>query len=227
LQDKSKAACKPEEEIIMRKNPTAMAILAFTLATFFVQSAAAQTVTLNVGFVYASKPFTGFSAGGTITIARFLGTPYNRKVNSTSDLTVGNFTHGIPPTVIGHASIVFQYFPNDNHINIFPGTSHITTSWGTQTCRVYENRTCDCGTNANWQICTGVLPGYSDSLAALAAINRAQAISGLTAAGVRVTQDNVAAADLESVVPGISKAKKISSNPTAGAAGFVGLPGSK
>jgi hypothetical protein len=202
-----------------------IAILALVLVMSGVRTSAAQNVTLNVGAVYTtSRYYTGLSALGSVAIARFLGEPFVRKVNSTADLVVGNMTYGIPPQVSGHASIVFQYYPTDTHINIPPGTSHITTTWGSQTCRVYENETCDCGANQTWQICTGVLPGYPQSLAALAALNRSQAIFALTANGVRVTQDAVAASALNGIVPGISRAKTFGVGPVPAS---VRLPGPK
>jgi hypothetical protein len=210
-----------EGEIMMKKLGL-IAILALVLSTSCVRTGAAQNVTLNVGAVYSSPYYTGLSALGPVAIARFLGAPYVRKVNSTADLAVGNMTYGNPPQVSGHASIVFQYYPADNHINIPPGTSHITTTWGNQTCRVYENGTCDCGANPIWQICTGVLPGYPQTLANLAGINRSQAIYALTANGVRVTQDAVAAAALGRIVPGIARAKAFGAGP---APASVRLPG--
>ena len=135
-----------------------------------------------------------YPAIGTIQAARFTGLPYVRKVNSTDDIHVGNMTYGQPPQIYGHASIVFQFTP-PNTINLFPNTAHITTWFGNQMCRIYENGYCRCGANPTWQICN--FPDLTQGGVLCAQAARLNTILYLRANRFIVTENNVVGSNLD------------------------------
>lgn len=172
--------------------------LVLATAIIFALTGAARAqffvTTVSQPYVDPNSNLTMFQVDGNIQLARFTSLPYNRKVAATQNVLVGNMTHGIPPQVYGHASVVFQYYPHINTINLFPGFAHITTWWGNQTCRVYENEVCNCNANPNWFLC-GVVPIVVTTQVALATAATINATIFLEAAGFIVTHN--AAADME------------------------------
>jgi len=184
------------EEHFESKNPITMShlkkiVVIFLIGIFSLTSltkAYSQSYNTYVSTAWSYPPYLYMvDAIGTVQGARFVSAPYNRKVNSTNNVWVGNMTYGNPPYIYGHASVVFQYTPATNTINIFPNQCHITTWWGNQTCRVYENGTCNCGTNPNWYICN---LGYYSNLILCAQQVRINTINYLVSQGFTVTQNN-------------------------------------
>lgn len=153
-----------------------------------------QSFSVTVSQAFAIPPYLTMNlVSGTILEARFTSAPYVRKVASTNDVQVGIMTYGLPPQIMGHASVVFQYYPDTHTINIFPGTTHITTWFGDQQCRVYENGQCsESGNpNPNWQVCSypGLAP-YKSMLVSLSYLVRFNTIRYLRRAGYTVTEND-------------------------------------
>jgi hypothetical protein len=118
----------------------------------------------------------------------FTGRAGGRTVYS-SDVVVGTLVHG-PGTIDAHATWMINYTPRTRTVNLNAGTSHITNWWGNQRCNVYENGTCNCHNNANWNICS--VPDMAGYVLALTALARAAALNAqiaLEAAGYTVTRN--------------------------------------
>ncbi|WP_428622413.1 hypothetical protein [Sedimenticola sp.] len=70
-----------------------------------------------------------------------------------NDVLIGTLTNGRPPQLYAHATWVINFNPATNTINIRKGKTHITNWFGNQRCNVYEDGTCNCNHNPNWNIC--------------------------------------------------------------------------
>ncbi|MCW9035042.1 MAG: hypothetical protein OQJ97_12545 [Rhodospirillales bacterium] len=119
----------------------------------------------------------------------FVGHPGGRTVYST-DTLIGTMTYGNPPQIYAHATWVINYQPSTNTINLKPGKTHITNWFGTQRCNIYEDGTCNCNNNPNWNICAYTpMAGYVTALKAYAIAASVNAKVALEAQGYTVVRN--------------------------------------
>jgi hypothetical protein len=84
-----------------------------------------------------------------------------------NDVVIGTTKiSGATYDISAHATWVINYDSKTKTVDLKVGKTHITNWLGGQRCHVYEDGTCNCGSNPNWQICGW--NGYKASLVAYA-----------------------------------------------------------
>ncbi|TMJ04208.1 MAG: hypothetical protein E6G97_06795 [Alphaproteobacteria bacterium] len=125
------------------------------------------------------------AANSTMQTSWFTGQNGGRTVYST-DVVIGAMVHA-PGSIEGHATWVIDYNSGTNTVNLDAGRTHITNWWGDQRCQVYEDGSCNCHQNPNWNICG--IPLLVATLGAYAIAARINAKLALEQAGYTVTNN--------------------------------------
>lgn len=140
----------------------------------------------TVSTAYVTPYVQMILANSNMDTSWFVQRAGGRTIYST-DVYVGRLVHGAG-SINAHATWVINYDPTTRTVNLNKNKTHITNWWGAQRCHVYEDGTCNCGTNPNWTIC-GALPNYVKALHAAAIAARINAVHALTQAGYTVTNN--------------------------------------
>ncbi len=144
------------------------------------------TFSTTVSNVYATPDVVMVLANSSMDTDWFVGHDGGRTVYS-SDVYVGKLVHGTG-NIMAHATWVINYNSDTRTVNLNKNKTHITNWWGNQRCQVYEDGTCNCHSNPNWNICAA-LPGYVTILHSAAVAARINARHFLTQAGYTVTNN--------------------------------------
>lgn len=165
-------------------------ILAFMvgIAALMPRAALAQNFQTTVSGQFNTNNVQMVPANSTMGVQWFTQNAGGRTVYS-QDVAVGNLTHGVVP-ILAHATWVINYYPASHRVNLNAGRTHITNWYGNQRCNVYEDGTCNCGNNPNWNYCNWPpMATYRNMLAAYATAASINATLALQAAGYTVTRN--------------------------------------
>jgi hypothetical protein len=165
-------------------------ILAFMIciAALLPRMALAQAFQTTVSGQFGDEYVQMVPASSTMEVAWFTQNAGGRTVYS-QDVGVGNLTHS-PTPILAHATWVISYDAQTRTVNLKPGQTHITNWLGNQRCNVFEDGTCNCRTNPNWNYC-GYAPmaTYVTMLVVYARAASINATLALQNAGYTVTRN--------------------------------------
>lgn len=158
------------------------------IAALLPRTALAQAFQTTVSGQFGDAYVQLVPANSTMETAWFTQQAGGRTVYS-HDVGVGNLIHS-PTPIQAHATWVISYNAQTRTVNLNAGRTHITNWLGNQRCNVYEDGTCNCGNNPNWNYC-GYAPmaTYVTMLVAYARAASINATLALQAAGYTVTRN--------------------------------------
>jgi len=158
----------------------------------FGSRANAQSFETSVSQVFSVPNVVSLSlVNSSMDISWFVERDGDRTIYS-NDVVVGTLVGCVQGhnSISAHATWVINYDSATRTVNIKKDKTHITNWYLDQRCHVYENGTCNCGTNPNWTYCAyPPMSYYVATLQCAAILARINARIALQQAGYTVTNN--------------------------------------